>query len=89
MSAIPHESEAAALQVEPWHPWFAWHPVRLYMTGQFAWLRQVYRRHVVKPVGTMCEYTDDPGEFPDLTDVPAKPPVNPRPVNPNHPARTL
>ena len=56
----------ATLQVEPWEPWFAWHPVRLYMTGQFAWLRLVHRRYVTKPVGSSCEYTDDPAEFPDL-----------------------
>src|SRR5581483_3210165 len=37
---------AAALKQEPlvyesdWKPWFAWHPVRLYMTGRIAWLRR-------------------------------------------------
>jgi hypothetical protein len=60
------QESAAALRVDPWHPWFAWHPVRLYMTGQFAWLRLVHRRTVTKPVGSSCEYTDDPAEFPDL-----------------------
>ena len=67
MSSVEHPPEpCAALQVDPWHPWFAWHPVRLYMTGQFAWLRLVHRRYVTKAVGSICEYTDDPIEFPDL-----------------------
>ena len=67
---LPHEP-TAALRVHRWQPWFAWRPVRLYMTGRFAWLTRVYRRCVVKPVGTMCEYTDNPGEFPDLADLKA------------------
>lgn len=67
---LPHEPDAA-LQVRHWHPWFAWRPVRLYMTGRFAWLRRLYRRKVIKPIGTVCEYTDDPEEFPDLADIAA------------------
>jgi hypothetical protein len=39
------------------------------MTGQFAWLRLVHCRHVIKPAGWICEYTDNPAEFPDLADV--------------------
>jgi hypothetical protein len=66
---LPNET-IIALQVDPWHPWFAWRPVRLYMTGQFAWLRLVHRRTVTKAVGSICEYTDDPAEFPDLADKP-------------------
>ncbi len=66
---LPHEP-TAALRVDPWHLWFAWRPVRLYMTGQFAWLRQIHRRYVIRPVGTMCEYTDDPSTFPDLAGEP-------------------
>jgi hypothetical protein len=62
------QEPTTALRVDPWHPWFAWRPVRLYMTGRFAWLRQVHRRTVTKPVGSSCEYTDDPAEFPDLVD---------------------
>ena len=73
---LPREPDAA-LRVQPWHPWFAWRPVRLYMTGQFAWLRQVYRRHVLKPMGATCEYTDDPREFPDLAGVAAESPPKP------------
>lgn len=66
---LPHEPNAA-LKVDRWRPWFAWHPVRLYMTGQFAWLRRIHRRWVIKPVGTSCEYTDDPAAFPDLAEEP-------------------
>jgi hypothetical protein len=65
---FPQEPDAA-LRVQPWRPWFAWRPVRLYMTGQFAWLRLVHCRHVIKPAGWICEYTDNPAEFPDLADV--------------------
>lgn len=65
---LPHEPNAA-LRVHHWRPWFAWRPVRLYMTGQFAWLRPLYRRLVIKPEGMVCEYTDDPDEFPDLADM--------------------
>jgi hypothetical protein len=53
------------------------------MTGQFAWFKQVYRRHVFKPMGSVCEYTDDPEEFPDLVGVAAEPPRSL-----NRPART-
>jgi hypothetical protein len=28
----------------------------------------VHRRTVTKAVGSICEYTDDPAEFPDLAD---------------------
>jgi|GEM_PF-5658662 len=66
---LPPEPSAALL-VDLWQPWFAWRPVRLYMTGHFAWLRRVHRRCVIKPVGSVCEYTDDPVEFPDLAGKP-------------------
>lgn len=66
MSAGELEPGGAALQVDHWEPWFAWRPVKLYMTGHYAWLRSIYRRTVVKTAGSNCEYTDDPGEFPDL-----------------------
>ena len=65
---LPHEPNSA-LRVFPWQPWFAWRPVRLYMTGRLAWFRRVHRRCVVKPVGQICEYTDSPDEFPDLANV--------------------
>lgn len=71
---IPREP-TAALHVDHWQPWFAWPPVRLYMTGKFAWLRRVYRRCVTKPVGTVREYTDSPAEFPDLVGLQSTPPA--------------
>jgi hypothetical protein len=66
MSVSQLEPGGAALQVDHWEPWFAWRPVKLYMTGHYAWLRRIYRRTVVKTAGSNCEYTDDPQEFPDL-----------------------
>jgi len=36
----------------------------------FKFLRRVHRRTVIKPVRSICEYTDDPIEFPDLADKP-------------------
>ena len=47
-----------------WEPWFAWHPVRLYSTGNFAWLRRIYRRCLIKGGFETCEYTDMPEQFP-------------------------
>ena len=46
-----------------WLEWFAWRPVRLYMTGRLSWLRPIYRRWVVKYGLTTCEYTDQPEMF--------------------------
>jgi hypothetical protein len=47
-----------------WESWFAWHPVRLYMTSRFAWLTTIYRRCVKKGNIESCDYTDAPEEFP-------------------------
>jgi hypothetical protein len=47
-----------------WQPWFAWRPVRLYMTGGYVWLRRIHRRGVMKNGLSMCDYTDRPEEFP-------------------------
>jgi hypothetical protein len=47
-----------------WEPWFAWYPVRLYMTGRFCWLRRIYRRCVAKAGIKSCDYSDQPDEFP-------------------------
>lgn len=66
MSDSLAEPAVAILEVAHWEAWFAWRPVRLYMTGQYAWLRPIYRRTLVKTAGACCEYTDDPNEFPDL-----------------------
>lgn len=46
-----------------WESWFAWRPVRLYMTGQFAWLRHIHRRNVSRSGISTCDYTDRPDEF--------------------------
>ena len=59
-------SSEVSLEVELWKPWFAWRPVRLYMTGDYAWLRYIYRRNVVKAAVGTVEYTDDIKAFPDL-----------------------
>lgn len=66
MSVNELEPGGAPLQVDHWKPWFAWRPVRLYMTGDFAWLRHIYWRNVVKTAGGTVEYTDDIKAFPDL-----------------------
>jgi hypothetical protein len=47
-----------------WERWFAWHPVRIYMTPRFAWLSTIYRRCVTKGFIESCDYTDAPDEFP-------------------------
>ena len=47
-----------------WEGWFAWHPVRLYMTGHYAWLRRIHRRCVTKAGVPSCDYTDSPEDFP-------------------------
>jgi hypothetical protein len=52
---------------EPWQSWFAWHPVKLYMTPHYAWLRMIYRRCVTKNSVVICDYTDTPAEFPTPT----------------------
>ena len=58
----PHPSETLVLGA--WRPWFAWRPVRLYMTGGYVWLRRIHRRGVTKNGLSMCDYTDRPEEFP-------------------------
>jgi hypothetical protein len=46
-----------------WSEWFAWRPVRLYMTGRLAWLRPIHRRSVVKYGLTTWDFTDQPEAF--------------------------
>jgi hypothetical protein len=46
-----------------WEDWFAWRPVRLYMTGRIAWLRVVHRRNVSRCGIATCDYTDQPDQF--------------------------
>jgi hypothetical protein len=55
--------------IEPftaWESWFAWRPVRLYMSSRYAWLRPIHRRCVRKGVFMSCDYTDDPDAYPPL-----------------------
>ena len=43
-----------------WEPWFAWHPVRLYMSGRLAWLCRIHRRAIHRSGMAMWDYTDHP-----------------------------
>gem|GEM_PF-6157637 len=54
-----------AFKVTAWQPWFAWHPVRLYMSSRHAWLKPLWRRCVDKNGVECCDYTDTPEKFPD------------------------
>jgi hypothetical protein len=58
----PHQSEALRYE-SGWESWFAWRPVRLYMTGGVAWLRFIHRRGVSKSGIATCDYTDRPDMF--------------------------
>ena len=66
MSLSELEPDVTAIHVDAWKPWFAWRPVKLYMTRRFTWLRFIHRRTVLKTAGGTCEYTDDTECFPDL-----------------------
>jgi hypothetical protein len=51
--------------VGKWEAWFAWHPVHLYGTIRFAWLRRISKRQVLTGRRNLkIEYTDSPDEFP-------------------------
>lgn len=50
-------------ETEPWQPWFAWYPVRLYMCSRHAWLRGIWRRCVDRNGIQTCDYTDCPEKF--------------------------
>jgi hypothetical protein len=54
---------AEMLAQHPWEPWFAWHPVRLYMDPRYIWMRYIYRRCVRKFGIEHCEYTDSPDAY--------------------------
>jgi len=43
-----------------WEPWYAWHPVKLYMSSRLAWLCWVHRRAIHRSGLAMWDYTDDP-----------------------------
>ena len=46
-----------------WDSWFAWRPVRLYMTGRVAWLRVIHRRAVSRSGIATRDFTDQPDQF--------------------------
>jgi hypothetical protein len=53
------------LDVGEWELCFAWHPVRLYGTGRFAWLRTISRRPVfIGSFRLKTDYSDTPSEVP-------------------------
>jgi hypothetical protein len=56
--------EPIVFETEAWERWFAWRPVKLYMTPNYAWLRTIYRRCVTKNGLRMRDYTDQPQEYP-------------------------
>ena len=61
---VPGVEPPEALRYESdWESWFAWHPVRLYMTGRHAWLRIIHRRNVSMSGIARCDYTDQPDQF--------------------------
>jgi len=64
LEPAPDIEPPEALRYESdWVRWFAWRPVRLYMTGGVAWLRAVHRRTVNRSGIVMCDYTDQPDQF--------------------------
>lgn len=48
-----------------WEPWYAWHPVRLYMSGRLAWLCRIHRRAIHRCGMAMWDYTREPELHPD------------------------
>jgi len=47
-----------------WEQWFAWYPVKLYMSTKYAWRRRIYRRCVTRAGFTSRDYTDSPDQYP-------------------------
>ena len=56
--------ESVLVALMPWEPWFAWHPIKLYMSRQYAWMRWIWRRSVDKNGIDGCDFTDAPEDFP-------------------------
>ena len=52
-------------EIGEWAPWFAWHPVCLYMESRSLWLCRIWRRPVNKNGLDSWDYTDVPHNFPD------------------------
>jgi hypothetical protein len=41
---------ARKVEVQPWHQWFAWRPVKI--LNKRVWLKQIYRRQIITYVDT-------------------------------------
>lgn len=46
------------IDIFEWHPWFAWHPVRLKGTRTWVWLETVERYYHCTWGGGVWEYRD-------------------------------
>lgn len=64
MSTTETSREHPPDSVGVWTAWFAWLPVRLYMSPHFAWLRTIHRRNVRLHGIESCDYSDTPEEYP-------------------------
>jgi hypothetical protein len=61
------EQVPSIIDMTEWAAWFAWRPIRLYMSGKIVWLNWVFRRCVTHGNGFQtCDYTTEPDEFPRL-----------------------
>ena len=65
--AAPQTVADSSITQQPWAAWFAWRPVKLYMTRRYCWLRTIHRRCVTKNGFQSCEYTDRPEDYPGAT----------------------
>jgi hypothetical protein len=63
----PQAGADGSITQHPWASWFAWRPVKLYMTRRYCWLRTIHRRCVTKNGFQSCEYTDRPEDYPGAT----------------------
>jgi hypothetical protein len=64
VAQIEEPGEPIHYQIGEWQSWYAWRPVKLYMTPRYAWLRPIFRRCVMKGAVECCDYTDRPDDFP-------------------------
>jgi hypothetical protein len=64
LEPVSDRQQSDALKYDSdWESWFAWRPVRLYMTGGLAWFRFVHRRDVSRSGIATRDYTDRPDLF--------------------------
>jgi hypothetical protein len=64
LEPVTDRQQSEALRYDSdWMRWFAWRPVRLYMTGGLAWLCFIHRRQVSRSGIATCDYTDRPDLF--------------------------